>query len=87
MQEENDLIAIRRNKLEALCEKGVAPYGAKFDTTGNIAAIRVAFDEGLEVSVAGRITAHRDMGNSHFVDISDLHERVQPPSVVPVLGS
>ncbi len=77
MEEENDLIAVRRQKLAALHDLGARPFGQRFDTDGNIASIRAAFKEGRSVRAAGRITAHRDMGKSHFLDISDIHGRMQ----------
>lgn len=78
MEDKSDLILARRQKLAALKEKGVDPYpGAAFATTGTTAEIRARFAEGNSECVAGRITAHRDMGKSHFVDISDLSGRIQ----------
>jgi lysyl-tRNA synthetase class 2 len=73
----NALFEIRRQKMLALREKGVAPYGCRFDVSGQIAEIRERFAEGLQESVAGRITAHRDMGKSHFLDLSDSTGRIQ----------
>ena len=35
------------------------------------------FGEGQPVRAAGRITAHRDMGKSHFLDLSDFSGRIQ----------
>ncbi|HTD01864.1 MAG TPA: lysine--tRNA ligase, partial [Chthoniobacterales bacterium] len=36
-----------------------------------------AFKEGESLRAAGRITAHRDMGKSHFVDLRDATGRIQ----------
>jgi lysyl-tRNA synthetase class 2 len=77
MDEENDLIAQRRQKLEALRARGVAPFGAAFTTSGTIAEVREQFAEGKTLRAAGRITAHRDMGKSHFVDLRDATGRIQ----------
>ncbi len=74
---DNDLIAIRKAKLDSLTSLGGNPYGAAFPTTGNVAQVRETFTEELEVAVAGRITAHRDMGKSHFLDLSDISGRMQ----------
>lgn len=76
-KEENDLIAIRRNKIEALKSLDVNPFGGQFDCTGSISATLEAFTEGETVRIAGRITAHRDMGKSHFLDLSYIHGRMQ----------
>ena len=78
MQEpENDLIAQRRAKLEALRDRKVDPFGGTFDVSGAIAEIREKFKEGETFRAAGRITAHRDMGRSHFVDLRDNSGRIQ----------
>ena len=59
MEDENELIALRRKKLEALRAKGIDPFGAGFDVSGSIAEVREQFKEGEARRVAGRITAHR----------------------------
>src|SRR3982074_577090 len=77
MEPENELIAQRREKLEKLRAKGVEPFGAAFETSGSIAEVRDKFREGETLRAAGRITAHRDMGKSHFVDLRDASGRIQ----------
>src|SRR5437763_12609591 len=77
MEPENELIVQRREKLEALRKKGVEPFGRAFETSGSVGEIRDKFKEGETFRAAGRITAHRDMGKSHFVDIRDASGRMQ----------
>ena len=77
MEPENELIAQRREKLEALRARGVEPFGRAFEASGSIAEVRHAFKEGESLRAAGRITAHRDMGKSHFVDLRDATGRIQ----------
>ena len=77
MNEENELIALRREKLEALQAKGVPPFGSSFETDGSIGELREKFADGKTLRAAGRITAHRDMGKSHFVDLRDSTGRMQ----------
>src|SRR5882762_10191989 len=77
MEPENELIAQRREKLAALRTRGVEPFGRAFETSGSIAEVRSAFKEGDSLRAAGRITAHRDMGKSHFVDLRDATGRIQ----------
>ncbi|MEA3188464.1 MAG: lysyl-tRNA synthetase, class [Chthoniobacter sp.] len=77
MEETNDLIAVRRQKLEALRQLGAEPFGGKFETSGSIGEIRARFAEGNRERIAGRLTAHRDMGKSHFLDLSDASGRMQ----------
>jgi lysyl-tRNA synthetase, class II len=77
MEDENELIALRRKKLETLRAKGIEPFGTAFDVSGSIAEVRTQFKEGETRRVAGRITAHRDMGKSHFLDLRDATGRIQ----------
>jgi lysyl-tRNA synthetase class 2 len=77
MDEENELIALRRQKLETLRARGVEPFGKSFETSGNISEIREQFKEGETLRAAGRLTAHRDMGQSHFLDLRDATGRIQ----------
>ncbi|NOY00342.1 MAG: lysine--tRNA ligase, partial [Verrucomicrobia bacterium] len=74
---EHQLIQFRRQKLDKLRELGVDPFGGKFETTHQPAALRANFEEEIEVKVAGRIVAHRDMGKSQFFDIADINGRLQ----------
>src|SRR4051812_14663902 len=77
MEPENELIAQRREKLAALRAKGVDPFGHSVETSGSIAEVQQKFKEGETLRAAGRITAHRDMGKSHFVDLRDATGRFQ----------
>ena len=81
-QDENSLIKQRREKLDALRAKGIDPFQNKFTPDTQCNAARSGFDsgalpEGTKVSVAGRITAHRDMGKSMFIDVRDQSGRIQ----------
>jgi lysyl-tRNA synthetase, class II len=76
-QTESELLALRREKLAALEKLGAAPFGAAFETSGDIAHAREKFAEGASFRIAGRISAHRDMGKSHFVDLKDASGRMQ----------
>src|SRR5213595_3094594 len=77
MDDENQLIALRREKMETLKKSGANPFGRAFETSGTIAEVREKFAEGATLRAAGRITAHRDMGKSHFVDLRDSTGRIQ----------
>jgi lysyl-tRNA synthetase class 2 len=77
MEDENELIALRRKKLETLRAKGIEPFGTAFDVSGSIAEVCEQFIEGETRRVAGRVTAHRDMGKSHFLDLRDVTGRIQ----------
>ncbi|MDQ6860596.1 MAG: lysine--tRNA ligase [Verrucomicrobiota bacterium] len=77
MDEQNELIARRREKLQALEARGAKPFGASFETDGSVGEVREKFAEGTALRAAGRITAHRDMGRSHFLDLRDASGRIQ----------
>ncbi len=77
MDEENELIALRRKKLDMLRAKGLEPFGSGFEVNESIGEVREQFKEGESVRAAGRITAHRDMGKSHFLDLRDATGRIQ----------
>lgn len=74
---QNELLAVRRNKLEALRAAGIDPFGQAYETAGTPGEIRATFAEGKKLRTAGRITAHRNMGKSHFIDLSDSTGRMQ----------
>ena len=77
MDEESELLALRRGKLEALRARGIEPFGAAFEASGDVAYVREKFSEGANFRMAGRITAQRDMGKSHFLDLRDASGRIQ----------
>jgi lysyl-tRNA synthetase, class II len=77
MDEENELIALRRRKLDALRAQGAEPFDTAFEPDGSIAEVREKFTERETIRAAGRITAHRDMGKSHFLDLRDATGRIQ----------
>src|SRR5436189_3265673 len=77
MDEENELVALRRKKLDALRAQGIEPFGVAFEPDGTIAEVREKFAVGEILRAAGRITAHRDMGKSHFLDLRDTTGRIQ----------
>ncbi len=73
----DSLYETRRRKMITLQEKGVKPYGHRFDVSGQVSEVRERFAEGNIERIAGRITAHRDMGKSHFLDLTDSTGRLQ----------
>lgn len=77
MSDANSLTAVRQEKRAALEEEGRRPYGAAFPVSGDAGDVRAAFAEGKRVALAGRVTARRDMGKSHFLDLSDHSGRMQ----------
>ncbi|GIP41318.1 lysine--tRNA ligase [Paenibacillus sp. J31TS4] len=82
----NELLVIRRNKLDELRDLGVDPFGAKYVRTHTAKDILEA-NEGLskeeleekevKVSLAGRIMQKRGMGKASFAHIQDLSGKIQ----------
>ncbi len=74
---EEELIAVRREKVGKIRELGVNPYGGRFDVTTNAAEIKAHFEEGKQVRFLGRITALRDMGRTQFFTVADVRGSIQ----------
>lgn len=79
MEELNQLILQRREKLLKLREMGINPYPYQFSRTHNSAEIIANFEKmnEKEVSVAGRIMSNRLMGKAAFFHIQDMQGRIQ----------
>jgi lysyl-tRNA synthetase len=82
MEDTNALIEQRRSKLASLQSKGLDPFKNKFKPDVRCGEAREKFEkgefaEGQTVALAGRITAHRDMGKSQFLDLKDATGRIQ----------
>ena len=79
MEDVNQLIEQRLQKLQKLNEMNVDPYPYKFDRSHASTDVKENFSEleGKEVRVAGRLMANRLMGKAAFCDILDMHGRVQ----------
>src|SRR5579859_1729570 len=86
MDESNSLIDQRKAKLASLRAKGIDPFRNKFAPTEKCADAKANYAEGRQVSVAGRVTAHRDMGKSMFIDVRDQSGRLQVYAQKNVLG-
>jgi lysyl-tRNA synthetase len=86
MEDTNALIEQRRAKLASLRAKGIDPFRNKFTPTETCAEARAAYTEDREVKLAGRITAHRDMGKSMFLELRDQSGRLQVYAQKNVLG-
>src|SRR5579884_1002528 len=86
MDETNSLIEQRKAKLAALRAKGINPFANKFTPTETCDHARENYAENREVALAGRITAHREMGKSMFIDIKDQSGRIQVYAQKQALG-
>ena len=76
----NEVLKIRREKLDALVAAGKDPFTiTKYDRTHHSSEIKEHFDEleGKEVSVAGRLMSKRIMGKASFCNVQDLKGNIQ----------
>ena len=79
-KDENELLKVRRTKLDDLKERGKNPFEiTKFDVTHHSKEIKDNFDalEGQDVTIAGRMMFKRVMGKASFCNIQDLKGRIQ----------
>lgn len=79
MAPEDDLVQARRQKLEKWRQRGVEPFGERYQPTATARMIQDAFDdmEGREVSLAGRVMARRGHGKAAFADLRDASGQIQ----------
>lgn len=82
----NELLVIRRNKLDELRALGIDPFGKKYVRTHSAKEILDAYNDKTkeeldelkaEVSIAGRIMQKRGMGKASFAHLQDLSGRIQ----------
>lgn len=77
---------IRIEKIDKLKEKGVAPFGAKFDVKDKICDIKANYldiekeeleAKNVKATIAGRIITKRDMGKIAFCNLQDRDGNIQ----------
>jgi lysyl-tRNA synthetase class 2 len=82
----NELLQIRRNKLDELRKLGIDPFGQKFTLTDHATDILQKYGDkskeelealSTQVSIAGRIMQKRPMGKASFVHIQDISGKIQ----------
>ncbi len=80
IEEINEFVRIRKEKLSALVEQGRDPFTlTKFDFTALSGEIKENFEEleGKSVAIAGRMMSRRIMGKASFAHISDRSGLIQ----------
>ena len=85
----NQLMAVRREKLEKLKEQGMNPFEiTKFNKTHTSKEVKDNYEEleGKDVTVAGRIMAKRIMGKASFCHIQDGEGKLQSYVSINDLG-
>lgn len=85
-EELNDQLRVRREKMNALREKGLDPFGKRFDRSGSTQDLISVYGElekeeldqkNVFVSLAGRVMTKRGKGKAGFAHIQDLSGQIQ----------
>ena len=81
---EKELLQERERKLSAIIQRGIYPYGGRFDRS---VPVREVADDTVAVRLAGRIVTMRNHGKAAFADLEDLSGRIQVYFQQDLLGS
>ncbi|MBP2098699.1 lysine--tRNA ligase [Enterococcus rivorum] len=82
----NDQMLVRREKMENLRKEGIDPFGKRFDRTHNSKELHTSFDQQtkeelnemeLSASVAGRMMTKRGKGKAGFAHLQDREGQIQ----------
>lgn len=85
-EELNDQLRVRREKMNSLREKGLDPFGKRFERSHNTQELINQFGElekeeieqkNVSVTLAGRIMTKRGKGKAGFAHIQDLTGQIQ----------
>lgn len=88
----NVIMKARRDKLAAIEEKGIAPFGHRYEVNRHTQDVRDRFavlegeDDGPVIRLAGRLMAKRGHGKACFGEIMDITGRMQVYFKLDVLG-
>nr|WP_228027613.1 lysine--tRNA ligase [Bacillus fonticola] len=86
MEELNDQLKVRREKLETMRERGLDPFGKRFDRTHmsrdlfsqyNDVTKEDLEEKSITVTVAGRLMTKRGKGKAGFAHVQDLTGQIQ----------
>ncbi|WP_172954339.1 lysine--tRNA ligase [Solibacillus sp. R5-41] len=86
IEELNDQLLVRRQKMTDIRENGLDPFGGRFERTHLSTEVTVEFDqfdkeqleaEPKEVVIAGRIMTKRGKGKAGFAHLQDLAGQIQ----------
>lgn len=79
-QDLNELMQVRRDKMQAFIDKGIEPFGRKYEVSHHAQELLDNFEtigEETPVSVAGRLMAVRGHGKASFTVIADISGKIQ----------
>lgn len=85
-EELNDQLQVRREKMNSIRDKGMDPFGKRFDRTHNTQLIKEQYEEfskeeldekEVNVTIAGRVMTKRGKGKAGFAHVQDLNGQIQ----------
>lgn len=85
-QELNDQQIVRREKMAALSEMGIDPFGKRFERTANSAELKAKYDDKSKeelhklnetATIAGRLMTKRGKGKVGFAHLQDREGQIQ----------
>ncbi|MCP8971153.1 lysine--tRNA ligase [Ectobacillus ponti] len=85
-EELNDQLLVRREKLHNLREKGLDPFGKRYERTHSAQELLQTYGElskeeldekAVAVAIAGRIMTKRGKGKAGFAHVQDLYAQIQ----------
>ena len=88
----NEMMKVRREKMEEFRAMGVPPFGHRYDVTDYAEPIKEKYanlegdEEGGEVRIAGRLMAIRGHGKASFCTLNDRTGNIQVYFKIDVLG-
>ncbi len=82
----NDFRAIRLEKINQIKALGINPYPERYDCTHTLKAFAEVEVGSKDISIAGRLTAIRVMGNLTFATLSDIEGKAQIAFQKKLLG-
>ena len=84
----NELMKVRREKLAAIAQAGIEPFGRRYEISHHAQDILENFEslEGNSVKIAGRIMTVRGHGKASFINVADMSGKIQVYLRQDVLG-
>jgi len=86
MEDESELLALRRARLDTWRELGIDPFGEAFPGTETCSQVIENYVEERPVRIAGRLISKREMGKNVFAHIQDDTGKLQVYAQVQGLG-
>ena len=84
----NELMKVRREKLAAIEQAGIEPFGRRYEISHHAQDILENFEslEGNSVKIAGRVMTVRSHGKASFINVADMSGKIQVYLRQDVLG-